>query len=200
MRRDRPRVSARRKPWREAKPVILVVCEGEVTEPQYLNGIKGYLRNPRVAIKIEKAAGVPRTLVAKAKQQRSDAERVGAPYDEVWCVFDRDDHPKWKHSIDVAIAAGLRLAISNACFELWILLHLGESPGAQTRKELQRRVHRAGVQDKKHLRMEMLLPTYEFAVERARRMEERSGERGERFDDPSTSVWRLVRSIEGKPH
>lgn len=200
MRRDRSRAPARRQPWRDAKPVILVVCEGEVTEPQYLNSLKGHLRNPRVSIKIEKAAGVPRTLVARAKQLRTDAERAGAPYDEVWCVFDRDEHPEWKHSIDVAIAAGLSLAISNACFELWILLHVADSPGAQTRKELQRRVHRAGLQDKKHLRMEMLLPTYGLAVDRAKRMEERSGERGERFGDPSTSVSRLVRSIEGKPH
>lgn len=45
-----------------AKPLMLVVCEGQETEPQYFDGFIGWCRNPRVTLRIEEAAGVPLTL------------------------------------------------------------------------------------------------------------------------------------------
>ncbi len=40
-RRDRDRRPGRRAPFREPKPVILIVCEGERTEPEYFEGFAG---------------------------------------------------------------------------------------------------------------------------------------------------------------
>jgi hypothetical protein len=46
--------------------------------------------------------------------------------DEVWCVFDVDEHPKLAEARDQANANGIQLAVSNPCFELWLLLHFQE--------------------------------------------------------------------------
>jgi hypothetical protein len=43
--------------------------------------------------------------------------------EEVWCVFDIDEHPLIPEAKDQARANGIEMAISNPCFELWALLH-----------------------------------------------------------------------------
>ena len=64
----------RRAPWREPKPRILCVCEGEATEPQYLNGFKAWCKNPRVDVEVDKDHGVPLTLVTRARNRKQEAE------------------------------------------------------------------------------------------------------------------------------
>lgn len=95
---------------------LLIVCEGEQTEPNYFKGF----RNSSVTIKIKSVAKDPLTLVQEADQlQKDDA------YDEVWCVFDKDE-VKDKRFNDAIVEAGrckIKVAYSNPCFELWILLH-----------------------------------------------------------------------------
>ena len=44
-------------------------------------------------------------------------------FDFVWCVFDSDDHPGIPAAKQQARDNGINLAISNPCFEIWILLH-----------------------------------------------------------------------------
>ena len=65
-------------------------------------------------------------LVEEAKRDRS-ADRgrrtVNRSFDEVWCIFDRDDHHRFDEATRVAKKAGIRTAISNPCFELWLILH-----------------------------------------------------------------------------
>ncbi|MBW2733846.1 MAG: RloB domain-containing protein, partial [Deltaproteobacteria bacterium] len=94
-RRHRKRKPPRRKPWREAKPLILCVCEGQATEPQYLKAFGRWCRNPRVTVKVSSTHGVPDTLVRCARESKREAteepKRAGDDnlrYDEVWCVFD----------------------------------------------------------------------------------------------------------------
>ncbi|MGH3940412.1 MAG: RloB family protein, partial [Pseudonocardiaceae bacterium] len=43
-----------------------------------------------------------------------------------WCVFDVEwpkNHPNLKQAIQLARDHNIRLAISNPCFELWLILH-----------------------------------------------------------------------------
>lgn len=74
--------------------------------------------------------GVPKTLVERATEMKKAGEREANTkkdeylrYDEVWCVFDIDDHPKIADARQQARDNGIDLAISNPCFELWVLLH-----------------------------------------------------------------------------
>lgn len=203
-RRDRPRREARRAPFLEPKPRILVVCEGEVTEPQYFEAFRRWCRNPRVDVRVVGPAGVPFTLVTRARELKEGAEREAAAerdenirYEEVWCVFDFDQHPRVREARQMAKDNGLRLAMSNACFELWLLLHLRENPGEQHRHRLQEMLAELmpGVRDK-HLDFELLIPGYDDAFRRAERLEREALAAGEECRDPSTEVFHLTDSID----
>jgi len=134
--RNRSRRQGRPLPFREPRPTILVVTEGEVTEPEYLHGLQRACRNPRVTIKVADQHGVPATLVRIAKQEKQEAEAraererdENLAYDSVWCIFDIDDHPAIGETKEMARDNGIRLAISNPCIELWLLLHFRDNPG-----------------------------------------------------------------------
>lgn len=203
-RRDRPRREARRVPFLEPRPRILVVCEGEVTEPQYFESFRRWCKNPRVEVHVEGPAGVPFTLVTKARDLKAQAEREATSgrddnlrYEEVWCVFDFDQHPRVPDARQMAKDNGLRLAMSNACFELWLLLHLRENPGAQHRHRLQEMLAdlMPGVRDK-HLDFELLIAGYDDAFRRAERLENDALAAGEECRDPTTEVFHLTDSID----
>ena len=85
------------------------------------------------------------TLVTRARDLRAmatwDAKRRHSEfldYDQVWCVFDRDDHPHFDEAIKMARDNGLDLAVSNPSMELWLLLHFRDNPGMQHRREVRR--------------------------------------------------------------
>ena len=200
--RDRKRREARRKPFRNARSVILVVTEGKVTEPEYLRGFARAIKNSRVEIEIVGGAGVPMTIVEAAKERkraREDQARrerdENLRYDEVWCVFDFDEHPCITDAKQMARDNGLELAISNPCIELWLWLHFAEQPGMRHRHDLQRmmRQHIPGYD--KHVEYEDYSEGYENAVRRARRLDVRAKADNEEGRNPTTGVWRLTENI-----
>lgn len=111
---------------------ILIVCEGEKTEPQYFRGFK------LPAVEIESGSGLNNeTLVEFSIEKKKNAKKEGKEFDDVWCVFDKDSFPK--QNINSAIANAkknqIRLAISNECFELWYLLHFDFVNDGRSRKD-----------------------------------------------------------------
>jgi len=123
----------RGRPTREPLLRVLVVTEGEETEPLYLEALCSELRLPqqRVQVLVHGSKSTrhtdPKGIVDYAKRERDKAQRSSseAPFDEVWCVSDRDAWPEAtvKCEIDRMHQLGFRLAFSNPCFELWYLLH-----------------------------------------------------------------------------
>ena len=135
-RRERPNPPARG--HIQPKKTILVVCEGPVSEKQYVEYLKQFIGNPGVNIIYSRKHGVPRTIVDTAKQECQELRAVyREEFDEVWCIFDRDLHPNFNASIQTARDRGYRLAVSNPCFELWLWLHHRPSPGPQTHTQMQ---------------------------------------------------------------
>ena len=201
-RRSRSRRPARRAPFRAPRRRLLVVCEGRVTEPQYIRGLERQLRNTTVEVVIPRQHGVPRTLVdaavaLKAKADR-DARRLKddfIAFDEVWCVYDVDAHPKLSEALDKAKANGVELAISNPCFELWLLLHFRDSPGARDRHDVQRLVGSFIGGYQKRVDFDQLAPGLDSARARARRLHEDAERMGESGRNPTTGVFRLVDSM-----
>ncbi|MFM1802830.1 MAG: hypothetical protein RJA81_2182, partial [Planctomycetota bacterium] len=128
----------------EPKKRILVVCEGQ-TEVAYINWYKSRCKNNLVEVTLPKIheKTTPRELVNYAKESKSRnqqkaifSENRFVNYDEVWCVFDRDEHPYFEQSIHTAKASNIKLAISIPCFELWVYLHIQESPGMQHHQKM----------------------------------------------------------------
>jgi hypothetical protein len=203
-RRDRQRRPGRRLPFRDPKPIILIVCEGERTEPEYFDGFQGFCRNPRVRIEISPEHGVPRTVVNTAKERKKEAEAAARRegdenlvYDSVWCVFDVDDHPQVADAMQMARDNDIELAISNPCFELWLLLHFRDSPGMQHRADIQRMLSKHVPGYDKGVEFAVYGDGYRQAVERAKRMDEAALSCGESGRNPTTGVYRLTEDIEG---
>lgn len=102
---------SRRVNTREPLQRFLIVCEGEKTEPAYFDGF----RVPSVTIEIAGLGKAPLTLVEQAIDRRSKGQ-----YDQVWCVFDRDDVPteRFNQALDLARRRRIKVAYSNQAFDL----------------------------------------------------------------------------------
>jgi len=111
----------------------LVYCEGKITEQIYLDGVKQELHNAGVQIVVGPKHGEPLGLVMAADRHASRVGRRGPQgFDEVWCVFDVESplpHGSLARAIALADEKDIRCAISNPCFELWLLLHFCDHTG-----------------------------------------------------------------------
>ncbi|MDR3621320.1 MAG: RloB family protein [Paludisphaera borealis] len=196
--RDRERRPGRRKAFRDPIPVVLVVCEGERTEPDYLKGYERACRNTRVSIKTESKRTTPEGLVKKAVELRDKAVADEAAYDSVWCVFDVDDHPSLPRAKDQAHAGRIELAISNPCFELWLLLHFQEHPGMQDRRRVKAMLRKHVPHYDKAVDYTTYATSHPHADKRAERLDQAAEKANEPGRNPSTGVYQLIRIIEKK--
>ena len=118
-------------------------------------------------------------------------------YDEVWCVFDIDDHPQVGDAKQQARDNGIQLAISNPCFELWVLLHFQDQRKHISRAQLRAACRKYLPAYKKDLPIEKLNPRYDQAARRARTLDAWQQEQGRQDANPSTGVYRLTQAIRG---
>lgn len=157
---------------------VLIYCEGECTEDAYFRGLRSDLRGLPVQVEIGPRHGVPTELVRAAVKHMERAPRSRedrfTPYDEVWCVMDVEApvaHPDLDRALHTARNEGLNIALSNPCFELWLLLHFQEVRGYRTSEAAQKllETHAAcGYRaDRKHLDYSALLQSHLTAVERS---------------------------------
>ncbi|MFF2329165.1 MULTISPECIES: RloB family protein [unclassified Streptomyces] len=109
---------------------FLVHCEGERTEDQYFKGLRTELRTLPVAICLGGEHGEPKSLVKAAIEHKKRALRSASDrwmeYDEVWCVIDVEapvPHEGLADALKLAGQHGIEVALTNPCFELWLLLH-----------------------------------------------------------------------------
>ncbi|RGD60900.1 RloB domain-containing protein [Kitasatospora xanthocidica] len=129
---------------------FLIYCEGERTEDQYFKGLKQELKSLPVTICLGGDHGEPKSLVRSAIKHKERAAQSAAdrytPYDEVWCVVDVEapiPHPSLDQALKLAQQAGVNMALSNPCFELWILLHLKRVSAYQTSDSMQTALEKA---------------------------------------------------------
>lgn len=192
----------RRRPSRQPKIRILVVCEGKKTEPLYLRQLQHHLRNPRVHVEPVGPAGVPLTVVQTAIEERRKAETKARSehdenhlWDEVWAVFDVDDHPNVAEAKQLATANGIYLAVSNPCFELWALLHFADQRAHIERGKLRAMLQQHLPGYDKELVFVKLHPGYDEAVQRARELDDAADRAGRLGRNPTTGVHRLTEII-----
>ena len=123
-REPRRRGQLRRKgPKREPYDRVLILCEGNKTEPLYFRSLMGRYRLSTANVEVVASGSDPRSLVKKAKSLRDEEKRRGDQYDAVYCVFDRDQHAHFNTASNEALSAKLKLARSWPCFEFWLLSH-----------------------------------------------------------------------------
>jgi hypothetical protein len=114
--------------------------------------------------------------------------------DEVWCVVDVDEFDI-SEALTAAAKKGVNLAISNPCFEYWLLLHfeLCTAPLARYDDVQRRLTKHVPRYDKTRLCFADFAPGVDDALQRAR---SRCGAPGEEHvRNPSTGVWALVQQV-----
>jgi hypothetical protein len=104
------------------KPYILIVCEGENTEPSYFNQF-------RITSAKVKSVGEGYNTVSLVNRALDLAQQGN--YDKVWCVFDKDDFKDdyFNSAIQIAEASNFGVAYSNQSFEYWLILHFNDHQG-----------------------------------------------------------------------
>jgi len=116
------------------KPTILIVCEGENTEPSYFRQFK--LTSATI-----KPIGEGYNTISLVKRAVKLSKEKS--YDQVWCVFDADPKPdnpqQEKNFIDAINLANKKkfgIAYSNQAFEYWLILHLDDHQGGGMNRTL----------------------------------------------------------------
>jgi hypothetical protein len=176
-----------------------------VTEPRYFKNLRTALRASLVEVEVEGHGAGPKTLVERASLRKRQYDRYAQKerdaflaYDEIWCVFDVDEHAKLADARQQARDNGIELAVSNPCFELWALLHFQSQTAYLERQAARSRLktHLPGYD--KDIPFARLRAGYEEAVRRAAHLESRCEERRCPGDNPSTGVHRLTERIRNK--
>jgi hypothetical protein len=111
----------RRTNFREVRQRFFIICGGEQTEPNYFKAF----HTPVVVVTVQAIGKDPLGVVKDGQKRYSEERRRGEEYDQVWCVFDRDECPSQDFNEAIALASRyrMRVAYSNEAFELWYVLH-----------------------------------------------------------------------------
>ena len=182
-------------------PRVVIVTEGALTEPQYLNSFNDIHTDKSIKLVIRPAKGDPRRVVDWAvKEKESLLGDSLAAQDTVWAVFDRDAHPRFAEAVDRAKANGIRLAISNPCFEIWGVFHYRDYDAHVHRHDCQRELtsHCPGYSDSGSKVFDdsaAIENSYRDAVARAKNSRKRRREEGRPDGNPSTRVYLLTEHI-----
>lgn len=190
---------------------ILIVCEGEKTEPNYFKSFDRINRGG-VVYDIQCDGGRINTIqvVNKAIQLRDKAIRENNPYDSVWAVFDRDSFTAkdFNAAIQKAESNGIRCAWSNEAFELWYVFHFVNRVTPMRRKDYEKAIsefiskHLKGYtykkNDPKMRRYVTLYGDETQAIKFAEKQAESFAHTRYAEQEPSTWVYRLVRLLRGE--
>lgn len=169
---------------------ILVVCEGEVTEVEYLQGLKQVLQGAGVSIRSVDLRGHgsdPLNVVHEAARISAEDE-----FDETWAVVDVDEHSRLPAALVEARRSGVRLVVSNPCFEIWLLWHYDECRAYQSSDTLRRELRKYGHVDPKHLPARFPYDRFSDAQVRANHIPVSHNECG---DNPSSAMPQLIDAL-----
>lgn len=178
---------------------FLIVCEGEKTEPSYFEsyGVPGLVDVHAEGFGVSPPQLVEIALDRKGNQSQRRNEDI---YDQVWCVFDKDDWDDgvFNNAIQRAESQGLKVAYSNEAFELWFLLHFRFFDTPMHRKvfagklnELLDRPYKKNATDM----YDQLYLKQGFAIKSAQRLLALYSPRNPAKDNPSTTVHLLVQEL-----
>lgn len=176
------------------RDLILIVCEGEKTEPYYFKGFR--LTNVTVI-----GTGFnTQSLVERAYDLKTQAIVDKRRYDQVWCVFDRDSfNPEsYNNAFFLADKYQMRVAYSNEAFEIWYLLHFNYYDAALSRDQyIDKLSHLLGHKYEKNspLTYNEIYKYQDNAIQRAVQLRLRYSNPNPEKDNPSTTVHLLIQEL-----
>lgn len=193
----------RKRSTRRPKSSVLIMTEGRRTEPDYLAAI-AELPHVRQRFDIEIDPSLsgrsPIQIVTRAAEAPRRNERGGEGFDAVWCVFDVEQprpHPSLMRAVSLARSSVVDVAISNPCFEAWLIFHwqrmsqpMTTTQAVNLRQELDR-THGKRVDGR------IYMPLRRDASDHARRLAARHQASGRVLpdDNPSSGMFQLLDAL-----
>lgn len=177
---------------REVLDNILILCEGEKTEPNYFNGFKREYRLSNITV---------RGLGWNTDKITEEAIKQKRNYSEIWCVFDRDFFKPQNFNRAFQMIQkypNIKIAYSNEAFELWYLLHFNYYNTAISRSQYIEKLSKLlGEEYKKNsTTIYMKLKNkQETAIRNAKKLLATYSEPNPENDNPSTTVYQLVEEL-----
>ena len=190
-------------PTREEYDKILIVCEGEKTEPNYFNEIVGHYRLSVANVVVTgKCGSNPKSVFEKAKQLYKEEKNKGDSYDKVYCVFDKDEHVNFEeicYSINKKRPSDTFFCITSIpCFEYWLLLHYKDTSApffkTQNKSASDKVIEELKKYDKSYKKKNtgIFLETIDMLDEAIERAERIYKQQHDEHPNPSTKVHELV--------
>jgi len=190
----------RRTGGRRYRSIVVIACEGDVTEPRYFRIIDDRLPNVQLRVLSSRGDSSPSGVLKRMRQQLS--KEPLKKEDQAWIVIDRDSWPEEQLSACHDWARGHEchgLALSNPKFELWLLLHFEDGNGIAHAKALDKRLSRFLPSYRKGLTAADLPEgSIASAIERAKMKDIPPVLRWP--ETPGTTVYRLIEAVyDGQP-
>lgn len=115
-------------PPQPRKRSLLIQCEGQKTEPNYLDELcKACGVRHRQQVIVKRGKGQNARVTVEAAIAEGDQKRLGEKiYDDVCCVLDVEHighEARLNEAIDLAQKRGIRLFLSHPSFEVWLIAH-----------------------------------------------------------------------------
>lgn len=198
---------SRAKATLKPRPRFTIYCEGSSTEPGYFNALG---RAEKALIEIQVLpAGVPMTVAERAvafavqnglsKSSRKKSKNFFEKQDQVWAVFDVDEHPNFDAAVRLCERSGVGVGRANPCFEIWLILHLEDFHRPDDRHAVGRYLRSLRPEYDPHgtktCHWTELIPHVETAERRAANQLEQRALEGSSFGRPSTTLGNLTAAI-----
>lgn len=122
----------RKKQTRAKRKRHLIVSNGKVTETEYFNFLINEM-DVRGSVRYRHIDGDP-LKVAKQLSRELDSDKKAVKAGEIeelsstWIVVDTDEFRNFAAAEREAKTRGVRIAISNPCFEVWLIDHVSPCP------------------------------------------------------------------------
>ena len=192
----------------EPRRRFFLFCEGLNTEVQYFEAIGRMYSSTQISVLARGGQGVPYTVAEKAVEKARALKIAGhsrgrrdsyEERDQVWAVFDRDDHPRFDEAVAYCQSNHVGVGRSNPCIELWLTLHEKDHDRHEHRRAMQKIL--AGLRPEydpngsKTPDCDDMVKRVEEAERRSEKQLQRRDQEGNAFGNPSTTVGVLTRTI-----
>ena len=172
-----------------------------MTEPGYVKALSRSVGRsativPRIVLAKPHAIPMPLVREAEADQLR------GEEADEWWCIFDVESptpHPHLQAACERAKKLGFEVAVSNPCFETWLIAHYIDPGGELSSDAAKRRLRKVAPRYESDLASMMLFQSEPNAVARCQQLDARHAGNGTKFphNNPSSTMPKFIKAVRG---
>lgn len=122
----------RKKQTRAKRKRHLIVSNGRVTETEYFNFLINEM-DVRGSVRYRHIDGDPLKVVKQVSRELESDKKAGKAGEieelsSAWIVVDSDEFRNLAKAEREAMTKGIKLAISNPCFEVWLIDHVSPCP------------------------------------------------------------------------